>query len=164
MGNQGPRRPDCNNGQHCQQPALFFLCRPTSPPSPALACWSSSRAPSPAAILVSSLTSFLWVSDNSHGNVLCHLPSVRVVGREQQMPRVKVMCHSSAGLEKRPCLPAACDQAGWVWMERALSDSLSSRGCSWPSWSVRGPALGMELCLSLHNSPLRFRIFCPLLL
>ena len=28
------------------------------------------------------------------------------------MPRVKVMCHSSAGLEKSPCLPAACDQAG----------------------------------------------------
>uniref|UniRef100_A0A8C7ATL1 SUMO-activating enzyme subunit 1 n=1 Tax=Neovison vison TaxID=452646 RepID=A0A8C7ATL1_NEOVI len=69
--------------------------------------WRSDKA---KAALKRTTSDYFLLQDNSHGNVLCHLQSVRAVGREQQMPRVKVMCHSSAGLEKSPCLPAACDQ------------------------------------------------------
>lgn len=81
------------------------------------------------------------------------------------MPRVKVMCHSSAGLEKSPCLPAACDQAGECEWRGFCQNSSVSRGCGWPRWetgpSTRGPGsstLGLYItCLSISEC------LCPLL-
>lgn len=78
------------------------------------------------------------------------------------MPRVKVMCHSSAGLEKSSCLPAACDQQGESEC-RGLCQNSSE-------WRGQLPKLGAESVQqapwisvsSPRNAPLHSPCLCPL--
>nr|XP_023505753.1 SUMO-activating enzyme subunit 1 isoform X1 [Equus caballus] len=105
----------------------------------------------------------------------CPVPSSlgRSAWREQQMPRVKVMCHSSAGREKRPSLPAACDQAGrceWRGSGRAALSvagagaELDPRGRVWASGGLHPPPPQITSAFQSLLCPLLFVNFSLLML
>ena len=77
------------------------------------------------------------------------------------MPRVKVMCHSSAGLEKSPCLPAACDQAGECEWERVLSEQLCEPRVRLATLGDGAKHSGARALHTwpLYNLPQHFRMF-----
>lgn len=89
------------------------------------------------------------------------------------MPRVKVMCHSSAGREKRPSLPAACDQAGrceWrgsgraaLWVAGAGAE-LDPRGRAWASGGLHPPPPQITSAFQSLLCPLLFVNFSLLML